>query len=151
VEPPGFVVVMNGWYRIYNLVIELSGGPLRTGRESFPSPSSSPSNASLEETRFRNEKTLAMNLVAALGMKLNAVGGTYGTTFYTGDAAMMGQPMPERIIGAAGPAGSKDSRVNSTGRARSPETARSAAVGDASWRGTRHGLAYVLGIKLPVA
>jgi hypothetical protein len=44
-------------------------GPLRTGRESFPSPSSSPSNASLKETRFRNEKTLTMNLVMALGMK----------------------------------------------------------------------------------
>jgi SAM-dependent methyltransferase len=44
-------------------------GPLRTGRESFPSPSSSPSNASLEETRFRNGKTLTMNPVMALGMK----------------------------------------------------------------------------------
>jgi hypothetical protein len=44
-------------------------GPLRTGREGFPSPSSSPSNASLEETRFRNEKTLTMNPVMALGMK----------------------------------------------------------------------------------
>src|SRR5260370_28438323 len=32
-------------------------GPLRTGRESFPSPSSSPSNASVEETRLRNGKT----------------------------------------------------------------------------------------------
>ena len=36
-------------------------GPLRTGREGFPSPSSSPSNASLLETRFRNGKTLTMN------------------------------------------------------------------------------------------
>src|ERR1700756_2569234 len=36
-------------------------GPLRTGREGFPSPSSSPSNASGEETRFRNGKTLTMN------------------------------------------------------------------------------------------
>jgi hypothetical protein len=44
-------------------------GPLRTGREGFPSPSSSPSNASLEQTRFRNEKTLTMNPVMALGMK----------------------------------------------------------------------------------
>jgi signal transduction histidine kinase len=35
-------------------------GPLRTGREGFPSPSSSPSNASLEETRFRNGKTLTI-------------------------------------------------------------------------------------------
>ena len=44
-------------------------GPLRTGREGFPSPSSSPSNASGEETRFRNKKTLTMNPVMALGMK----------------------------------------------------------------------------------
>jgi hypothetical protein len=44
-------------------------GPLRTGREGFPSPSSSPSNASLKETRFRNGKTLTMNPVMALGMK----------------------------------------------------------------------------------
>jgi hypothetical protein len=44
-------------------------GPLRTGREGFPSPSSSPSNASLGETRFRNGKTLTMNPVMALGMK----------------------------------------------------------------------------------
>jgi len=44
-------------------------GPLRTGRESFPSPSSSPSNASLKETRFRNGNTLTMNPVMALGMK----------------------------------------------------------------------------------
>ena len=47
----------------------LPPGPLRTGRESFPSPSSSPSNASLKETRFRNGKTLTVNPVMALGMK----------------------------------------------------------------------------------
>jgi hypothetical protein len=29
-------------------------GPIRTGREGFPSHSSSPPNASVEETRFRN-------------------------------------------------------------------------------------------------
>jgi hypothetical protein len=44
-------------------------GPLRTGRESFPSPSSSPSNASLEEKRFRNGKALTMYPVMALWMK----------------------------------------------------------------------------------
>src|SRR5215831_9915920 len=43
-------------------------GPLRTGRESFPSSGSSPSNASCEETRFRYVKTLAMNPVMALRM-----------------------------------------------------------------------------------
>ena len=41
-------------------------GPPRTGREGFPSPSSTPL---LAETRFRNGKTLTMNPVMALGMK----------------------------------------------------------------------------------
>jgi hypothetical protein len=44
-------------------------GPLRTGRESFPSSGSSPSNASLKETRFRYVETLARNPVMALRMK----------------------------------------------------------------------------------
>ena len=62
--------------------------PLRTGRDSFPSPSSSPSNASIEETRFRDGKTLAMNPVMALRMKENTVFGTARTTQYPGDAVM---------------------------------------------------------------
>src|SRR5260370_19841607 len=33
-------------------------GPLRTGREGFPSPSPSPSNASLKETRHPKRQTL---------------------------------------------------------------------------------------------
>src|SRR5256885_3055777 len=45
----------------------------------------------------------------------------------------------ERIIGAAGPAGSKDCGVNGSGRARSQEKARSAAVDESSWRGTQNG------------
>ena len=44
-------------------------GPLRTGRDSFPSSGSSTSNASLRETRFGYRKTEAMNPVMALGMK----------------------------------------------------------------------------------
>jgi hypothetical protein len=44
-------------------------GLLRTGREGFPSPSSSPSNASVEETRLQNGKTLTMDPVMALRMK----------------------------------------------------------------------------------
>ena len=44
-------------------------GPLRTGRESFPSSGSSPSNASQRETRFRYGHTLTMNPVMALRMK----------------------------------------------------------------------------------
>src|SRR6266436_3912707 len=51
----------------------------------------------------------------------------------------MGQSAPERIIGTARPAGSKDRRVNGGGRARSQETARGGAVDDASWGGTHHG------------
>jgi len=43
------------YYRVARAALR-PPGPLRTGREGFPSPSSSPSNASLEETRFRNEK-----------------------------------------------------------------------------------------------
>src|SRR3984893_4996695 len=63
-------------------------GPLRTELEGFPSPSASPSNASLEETRFRNGKTLTMNPVMALGMKENAVRSPCRTTHHTGDAVM---------------------------------------------------------------
>ena len=51
----------------------------------------------------------------------------------------LGQSAPERVTGAAGPAGSKDCGVNGSPRARSPATARGGAVDDASWRGTHHG------------
>src|SRR5438309_11853709 len=51
----------------------------------------------------------------------------------------LGQSAPERIIGAAGPAGSKDCGVNGSGRARSQENARSAAVDESSWRVTHTG------------
>src|SRR5882724_3638700 len=51
----------------------------------------------------------------------------------------LGQSASERIIGAAGPAGSKNCGVNGSGRAKSQATAGGAAVDDASWRGTHHG------------
>src|SRR5205823_13558981 len=51
----------------------------------------------------------------------------------------LGQSASERIIGAAGPAGSKDCGVNSSGRARSRETARGAALDDASRGWNHHG------------
>src|SRR6266581_4010123 len=51
----------------------------------------------------------------------------------------LGQSASERIIGAAGPAGSKDCGVNGGSRARSQETARGGAADDTSWRGTHHG------------
>jgi hypothetical protein len=47
----------------------LPSSPLRTVHESFPSHSSSPSNASFGETRFRDRKTLVVNPVMALRMK----------------------------------------------------------------------------------
>src|SRR6267154_3673797 len=47
----------------------LGPSPLRTVHASFPAHSSSPSNASLGETRFRDGNMLAMNLVVALWMK----------------------------------------------------------------------------------
>src|SRR5260370_27046198 len=54
-------------------------------------------------------------------------------------AGSLGQSASERIIGAAGPAGSKDCGVNGGSRARSQETARGRAADDTSWRGTHHG------------
>ena len=56
-----------------------SPGPLRTVRESFPSHSSSLSNAS-KETRLRNGETLAMDRAVALWMKQNPILGAGGTT-----------------------------------------------------------------------
>jgi hypothetical protein len=47
----------------------LPSSPLRTVHESFLSHSSSPSNTSFEETRFRDRKTLVVNPVMAHGMK----------------------------------------------------------------------------------
>jgi hypothetical protein len=47
----------------------LGPSPLRTGRETFASSGSGPSNASLRETRFRCGKMLAMNPVVALWVK----------------------------------------------------------------------------------
>src|ERR1700730_3559728 len=64
----------------------LGAGPLRTGRDSFPSSGSGPSNASFRETRFRYGNMLAMNPVVALWMKQNAVIYTRGTTRHTRNA-----------------------------------------------------------------
>jgi hypothetical protein len=65
-----------------------SPSPLRTGHESFPSPSSSPSKASLAETRFRYSNTLVMNPVMALRMKQNAILDTARATHHAGDVVM---------------------------------------------------------------
>src|SRR5260370_24751869 len=53
-------------------------------------------------------------------------------------AGSLGQSASERIIGAAGPAGSKDCGVNGGSQARSQETSRQRADDDTSWRGTHH-------------
>src|SRR6266852_5797259 len=66
----------------------LPSGPLRTVHESFPSHSSSPSNASCGETRFRDRNALTVNPVMALWMKLNAVLGVLRTTHHTGNAVV---------------------------------------------------------------
>ena len=65
-----------------------SPSPLRTGHESFPSPSSSPSNAPLAETRFRYSNTLVVNPVMALRMKQNAVLEAARATHHAGDVVM---------------------------------------------------------------
>jgi len=63
----------------------LGPGPLRTGRDSFPSSGSSTSNACLRVTRFGNGKMQVMNPVMALGMKQDAVLGAGRTTLQSGD------------------------------------------------------------------
>ena len=64
----------------------LGAGPLRTGRDSFPSSGSGPSNASCRETRMCYGKALAVNPVVALWVKQSAVFCARGTTLHTGDA-----------------------------------------------------------------
>ena len=89
-------------------------------------------------TRIMNQlQAVAMNEGYRWKKKLFSEQGT--STARETLVGSLGQSAPERIIGAAGPAGSKDCGVNGSGRARSQETARGAAVDDASWRGTHHG------------
>jgi hypothetical protein len=66
----------------------LGPGPLRTGRDGFPSSGSSTSDAPVGETRLGNRKTQAMNPVMAIGMKQDAVLGTGRTTHHPRDAVM---------------------------------------------------------------
>src|SRR6185369_2950081 len=51
----------------------------------------------------------------------------------------LGQPAPARVVGTAGPDESDHRRVNGSGRTRSPQATRSAAVDDASGRGPAYG------------
>ena len=52
--------------------------------------------------------------------------------------APWGQSAPERVTGAAGPAGSKDCGAKCRRRAGSREVARSGTADDPPWRGTHH-------------
>ena len=61
-------VVINPHHRVPSPPL-LGASPLRSGRDSFPSYGSGPSNACFGETRFRDGKMLAMNPVVALWMK----------------------------------------------------------------------------------
>jgi hypothetical protein len=97
----------------------LGASPLRTGRESFPSSGSSPSNASFRETRFRYGKMLAMNPVVALWMEQDAVFCTRGTTQCTGDAMMKA---PTRDPGDLGVAHGTEPALELPEKAKSPRT-----------------------------
>ena len=66
----------------------LPSSPLRTVHESFPSHSSSPSNASFGETRFRDRNALVVSPVMALWMKENAILGALRTTHRAGNAVV---------------------------------------------------------------
>jgi len=65
-----------------------SPSPLRTVHESFPSHSSSPSNAPREGTRFRYSNALVVNPVMALRMKQDAILDAARTSQHTRDAVM---------------------------------------------------------------
>ncbi len=87
--------------------------------------------------RIMNQlQAVAMNERQALEEKTAQRTGT--STAREALVGSLGQSAPERIIGAVGPAGSKDCGVNFSGRAGSQETARGAAVDDPSWRGTTY-------------
>ena len=66
----------------------LRSSPLRTVLKTFAIYGSSPSNALLRKTRFRDGKMEAMNLVAALWVKKNAVRSPFRAAHHQGDAIM---------------------------------------------------------------
>ena len=66
----------------------LRSSPLRTVLKTFTIYGSSPSNALLRKTRFRDGKMEAMNLVAALWVKKNAVRSPFRAAHHQGDAIM---------------------------------------------------------------
>ena len=66
----------------------LGPSPLRTVRKTFAVYGSSPSIALLKKTRFRDRKMQAVNLVAALWVKKNAVCSPFRAPHHQGDAIM---------------------------------------------------------------
>src|ERR1039458_10362334 len=66
----------------------LGSSPLRTVLKTFAIYGSSPSNALLGRTRLRNGKMEAMNLVAALWVKKNAVRSAFRATHHQGKAVV---------------------------------------------------------------
>jgi len=66
----------------------LGPSPLRTVLKTFAIYGSSPSNALLGRTRLRNGKMEAMNLVAALWVKKNAVRSAFRATHHQGKAVV---------------------------------------------------------------
>src|SRR5258707_12852058 len=65
--------------------------PLRTVHERFPSHSSSPSNASFGETRFRDRNALAVIPFMGICVKWTAVLGALRTNHHNADALGNGQ------------------------------------------------------------
>src|SRR5262249_58656584 len=66
----------------------LGPSPLRTVLKTFAIYGSSPSNALLGKTRLRNGKMEAVNLVAALWVKKNAVRSAFRATHHQGKAVV---------------------------------------------------------------
>ena len=79
----------------------LGPGPLRTGRDSFLSSGSSPSERLRTETRFGNRKTQAMNPVMALRVKQDAVLSVAQTTHHAGYAVVQAPPRESSDFGIA--------------------------------------------------
>jgi hypothetical protein len=97
----------------------LGASPLRTGRDSFLSSGSGPSNASFRETRFRYGNMLAMNPVVALWMEQDAVICIRGTTHHTRDAIVNA---PTRDPGDPGVAHGTGPALKLPEKAKSPRT-----------------------------
>src|SRR6266550_847347 len=131
----------------------LGAGPLRTGRDSFPSSGSDPSNASFRETRPRYGKMLAVSPVVALWMNQNAVVYIRGTTHHKGDAIM---ETPSRDPGDLGVAYGAGPALELPEKAKSPRTPKrfrhmiSFAFFEVSFMGRIVGISSALDLNVPL-